>query len=53
MAGLYYAGLDYAGVEIVMRRMGIDGQLGDEIFFQLQVLEDEERVIRNRAEAAT
>lgn len=32
-------GLDYAGVEVVMRRNGIRGQAADEMFGQLQAAE--------------
>lgn len=41
MGGVRYQGLDYGGVESVMRFQGIKGKDRREIFSQLQVLEEE------------
>lgn len=46
--GAYWLGLNYAGVEIVMRRYGVPLEQQDEVFCQVQILEDEEKLIRNR-----
>lgn len=43
-----WLGLDYGGVEIVMRRYGVPEDERDEVFAQVQVLEDEELRLRNR-----
>lgn len=40
-------GLDYAGVEIVMRRYGVAPERENEVFAQLQVLEQETLKVRN------
>ncbi|WP_310936151.1 DUF1799 domain-containing protein [Variovorax sp. UMC13] len=47
MASSYWLGLDYGGVEIVMRRYGVPEGQQDDVFAQVQVLEDEEKLIRN------
>lgn len=43
-----WEGLDYAGVEVVMRRCGVPEAQADEVFEQLQVLEDETLLWRNQ-----
>lgn len=48
MNGAYWQGLDYQGVDVVMRRYKVPRKRQDTVFAQLQVLEDEEKEIRNR-----
>jgi hypothetical protein len=38
---LLLEGLDYAGVEIVMRRQGVPAERGNEVFSQVQIMEHE------------
>lgn len=48
MGGAYWEGLDYSGVDVVMRRYKVPRNRQDVVFGQVQVLEDEEKQIRNR-----
>ena len=48
VGGLYWQGLDYQGVDVVMRRYRVPRKRQDAVFAELQVLEDEEKAIRNR-----
>lgn len=41
LAGVIWEGLNYPGVEVVMRRYGVPPEREDEVFAQLQVLEEE------------
>lgn len=43
-----WLGLDYDGVQRVMQHYGVPPDEQGEVFLQVQVLEDEERCIRNR-----
>ena len=38
---LLLEGLDYTGVEIVMRRQGVPAERGNEVFSQVQIMEHE------------
>nr|DAY18258.1 MAG TPA: protein of unknown function DUF1799 [Caudoviricetes sp.] len=38
---LLLEGLDYTGVEIVMRRQGVPAERGNEVFGQVQIMEHE------------
>lgn len=46
-----WEGLDYTGVEVVMRRYRVPDDQADEAFSQLQVLEEETLRIRNSPKA--
>jgi hypothetical protein len=48
MGGAYWEGLDYSGVDVVMRRRRVPRSRQDAVFSDVQVLEDEEKQIRNR-----
>lgn len=41
LMGAALEGLDYRGVEVVMRRQGVRGAAADEVFAQVQVMESE------------
>ena len=47
MGGVMWLGLNYQGVDFVMRRYRVPRKRYDEVFAQVQVMEDEERSIRN------
>lgn len=47
-AGVIWEGLNYQGVEVVMRRYKVPAEQEEEVFLQLQVLEDETVRIRNK-----
>lgn len=46
--GVVWEGLNYPGVEVVMRRYQVPAELEGEVFRQLQILEDETLQIRNK-----
>jgi hypothetical protein len=39
--GVWYQGLDFAAVDVAMRRLGVSRKRQREVFLQLQVMEDE------------
>jgi len=45
--GVVWEGLNYPGVEVVMRRYGVPPERESEVFAQLQVLEEETVKLRN------
>lgn len=47
LAGVLWDGLDYPGLEVVMRRYRVPQELADEVFAQVQVMERETVRIRN------
>lgn len=47
MARMFWEGLDYQAVDLVMRRYRVPKKQHDEVFAQLQVLELETLAIRN------
>lgn len=47
MGGAMWLGLDYQGVELVMRRYRVPRKRQDDVFAEVQVLEAEEKAIRN------
>jgi hypothetical protein len=47
---LIWDGLDYGAVEVVMNRYEVPQEQRSEVFAQLQVLEQETLVIRNRSD---
>lgn len=50
MGGVFWQGLDYQGVEMVMRRYRVPRKQQDQVFAEIQVLEEEEKSIRNSRE---
>ncbi len=48
MGGVVWEGLNYPGVEVVMRRYGVPPEQEGEVFAQLQVLEQETVKLRNQ-----
>ena len=46
--GVILEGLNYPGVEVVMRRYKMPAEQEEDVYLQLQVLEDETVRIRNR-----
>ena len=48
MAGILWLGLDYQGVELVIRRYRVPKKRQDGVFAEVQVLEAEEKAIRNK-----
>lgn len=49
LGGVIWEGLNYPGVEVVMRRYRVPADQEEEVFLQLQVLESETVRIRNKA----
>ena len=47
VGGVLWLGLDYQGVDMVMRRYRISRKRLDQVFAEVQVMEEEERSIRN------
>lgn len=39
--GIWFQGLDFAAVDVAMRRLGVEPETEREVFLQLQVMEDE------------
>lgn len=46
--GMVWEGLDYSAVDVVMRRYKVPAEREEDVFLQLQVLEDETLRIRNK-----
>lgn len=47
MGGAYWEGLNYSSVEIVMNRYGVPESMKNKVFSDVQIMEDEEKQIRN------
>lgn len=50
MSAAVLDGLDYTGVEVVMRHQGVPPERASEVFGQVQTLEDEMRRVVNAPE---